>query len=130
MKNLSLLILLIASFILFLIGVSIPGTGTVLHIVLVVAGTVLGFTFYVLTFMQVLKTPSLSPGRRVFWIVVIVCLPMIGNLIYVIVHDADVRKQVPSHVSRPIRHPSRHKQLYQHHSGDETSNVSGIGYAA
>jgi hypothetical protein len=95
MKNLSLLILLIASFILFLIGVWIPGTGSLLHIVFVVAGTALGFIFYVLTFRQVLKTPSLSPGRRIFWIVAIVCVPMIGNLIYVIMHDADVRKQVP-----------------------------------
>jgi len=95
MKNLSLLILLIVSFILFLTGVSIPGTGTVLHIILVVVGTALGFIFYVLTFMQVLKTPSLSQGRRIFWIVAIVCLPMIGNLIYVIMHDADARKQVP-----------------------------------
>jgi phospholipase D-like protein len=60
-----------------------------------VAGTALGFIFYVLTFMQVLKTPSLSPGRRIFWIVAIVCVPMIGNLIYLIMHDADVRKQVP-----------------------------------
>jgi hypothetical protein len=95
MKNLSLLILLIVSFILFLIGVSIPGTGRLLHIVFVVVGTTLGFLFYVLTFMQVLKTPSLSEGRRIFWIVAIVCVPMIGNLIYVIMHDADVRKQVP-----------------------------------
>ena len=95
MKNLSLLILLIVSFILFLIGVSIPGTGTVLHVIFVVAGTFLGFVFYVLTLTQVLKTASLSPGRRVFWIVAIVCLPMIGNLIYLIMHDADVRKQVP-----------------------------------
>jgi hypothetical protein len=95
MKNLSLVILLIISFILFLAGVSIPGTGTPLHIILVVVGTALGFIFYVLTFMQVLKTPSLSQGRRIFWIVAIVCVPMIGNLIYLIMHDADVRKQVP-----------------------------------
>jgi phospholipase D-like protein len=95
MKNLSLLVVLVGSFILFLIGVSIPGVGTVLHVVLVVVATILGFIFYVLTFMQVLRTPSLSPGRRIFWIVAIVCLPMIGNLIYVIMHDADVRKQVP-----------------------------------
>jgi hypothetical protein len=95
MKNLSFLILLIVSFLLFLIGISIPGTGTPLHVIFVVAGTALGFIFYVLTFMQVLKTPSLSSGRRIFWIVAIVCLPMIGNLIYVIMHDADVRKQVP-----------------------------------
>ena len=95
MKNLSLLILLIVAFLLFLIGVSIPGTGRPLHIIFVVGGTFLGFIFYVLTFKQVLKTLSLSPGRRIFWIVAIVCLPMIGNLFYVIMHDADVRKQVP-----------------------------------
>jgi len=95
MKNLSLLIVLVVSFVLFLIGVSIPGTENLLHIIFVVAGTTLGFIFYVLTFMQVLKTSSLTPGRRVFWIVAIVCVPMIGNLMYVIMHDADVRKQVP-----------------------------------
>jgi len=95
MKNLSLLILLPISFVLFLIGVSIPGRGTPLHIIFVVAGTTLGFIFHVLTFRQVIKTPSLSPGRRTFWIVACVCLPMIGTLIYIIMHDADVRKQVP-----------------------------------
>jgi len=95
MKNLSLLILLIISFILFLVGVSIPGTETPLHVIFVVTGTALGFIFYALTFKQVIKTSSLSPGRRIFWIVAIVCLPMIGNLIYIIIHDADVRKQIP-----------------------------------
>ncbi|HET9825331.1 MAG TPA: hypothetical protein VFP87_08355 [Chitinophagaceae bacterium] len=95
MKNLSLLILLVVAFLLFLIGISIPGTARPLHIIFVVAGTALGFVFYLLTFRQVLTTPSLSPGRRIFWIVAIVCVPMIGNLVYVIIHDADVRKQVP-----------------------------------
>lgn len=95
MKNLSLLILLVISFVLFLVGISIPGRETPLHVIFVVAGTCLGFAFHVLTFMQVIKTPSLSPGRRIFWIVAIVCLPVIGTLIYIIMHDADVRKQVP-----------------------------------
>jgi hypothetical protein len=95
MKNFSLLILLIISFILFLIGISIPGRETPLHIIFVVAGVLLGFIFYLLTFRQVLRTSSLSSGRRIFWIVAIVCLPMIGNFIYIIIHDADTRKQIP-----------------------------------
>lgn len=95
MKNLSLLILLIVSFVVFLVGISIPGRGRLIHIIFVVAGIAVGFVFYLLTFTQVIKTPSLTPGRRIFWIVAIVCLPMIGNVIYVIFHDADVRKQVP-----------------------------------
>ena len=95
MKNLSLLILLFVSFILFLVGISIPGRGTVLHILVVVTAVALGFVVYMITFHQVLTTPSLKGQRRIFWIVAIVCLPMIGNLIYIIVHDALTRKQIP-----------------------------------
>lgn len=95
MKNLSLLILLVVSFVLFMVGIFIPGRGRPLHIVFVVAGVILGFIFYLLTFMNVLKTPSLSGGKRIFWIVAIVCLPMIGNVIYVLLQDAFTRKQIP-----------------------------------
>jgi hypothetical protein len=95
MKNLSLLILLIISFALFMIGISIPGRERPLHIILVVAGVVLGFIFYVLTFKQVLQTPSLRGEKRIFWIVAIVCVPMIGNLIYILLQDAFTRKQIP-----------------------------------
>ncbi len=95
MKNLSLLILLFVSFILFLIGVSIPGRDSALHIIVVVTAVVLGFVVYVLTFHQVLTTPALKGEKRIFWIVAIVCLPMIGNLIFIIVHDALTRKQIP-----------------------------------
>ena len=92
MKNLSLLILLFVSFILFLIGVSIPGRGTALHIFVVVTAVMLGAVFYVLSLRQAL---NLKTERRIFWIVAIVCLPMIGNLIFIIVHDALTRKQIP-----------------------------------
>ena len=95
MKNFSLLVVLMTSAILFAIGISIPGRESLLHIIFVVAGTALGFIFYMLTLMQVIRTASLSPGRRIFWIVAIVCVPMIGNLIYIIIHDADTRKQIP-----------------------------------
>jgi hypothetical protein len=95
MKNLSLFILLCVSFILFLVGISIPGRVTTLHIIVVVTAVVLGFVFYGLSLHQVLTTPSLRGERRIFWIVAIVCLPMIGNLIYIIVHDALTRRQIP-----------------------------------
>jgi hypothetical protein len=95
MKNLSLLILLILSFALFLIGISIPGRERPLHIIFVVAGVVLGFIFYLLTVRDMLQTPSLKGGKRIFWIVAIVCVPMIGNLIYILLQDAFTRKQIP-----------------------------------
>jgi len=92
MKNLSLIILLFVSFILFLVGISIPGRGTTLHILLVSASVVLGFIFYSLSFKQAL---GIRGERKIFWIVAIVCVPMIGNLIFIIVHDALTRKQIP-----------------------------------
>ena len=95
MKNLSWLILLFVSFILFLVGISIPGRGSALHIIVVVTAVALGFLFYLLTFHQVLTTPSLKGEKRIFWIVALVCLPMIGNLIYIIVDDALTRNQIP-----------------------------------
>lgn len=95
MKNLPLLILLIIAFALFMIGVFIPGTDRPLHLIFIVGGTVLGFIFYLLTFIQVIRTPSLRSQRRIFWIIIIVCVPMVGNLIYLIIHDALTRKQVP-----------------------------------
>jgi len=95
MKNFRLLLLLIISFGLFITGILIPDTGSPLHIIFVVAAITLGVIFYLLTFIQVIKTPSLSSGRRIFWIIAIVCVPMIGNLIYIILHDADTRKQIP-----------------------------------
>lgn len=95
MKNFSLLMLLVISFVLFMIGIFIPGRGEPLHIIFVVAGVTLGFAFYLLTFRDVLTTSSLSGGRRIFWIVAIVCVPMIGNLIYIILQDAFTRKQIP-----------------------------------
>jgi len=95
MKYLSLLILLIISFILFMIGIFIPGPGRPLHIIFVVAGVILGFIFYLLTFRDVLTTRFLRGGKRIFWIVAIVCVPMIGNLIYIILQSAFTKKQVP-----------------------------------
>ena len=95
MKNLSLLILLVISFVLFMIGISIPGIRRPIHIIFVVAGVAFGFIFYILTFRQVIKTSSLNSGQRIFWIVAIVCVPMIGNLIYIILQDAFTRKQIP-----------------------------------
>ena len=95
MKNLSLLILLIIASLLFTMGLFVPGVNTPLHIILVGSGTTLGFIFYLLSFIHVIKTPSLNSGRRIFWIILIVCVPMIGNVIYIIVHDTLTRRQVP-----------------------------------
>ena len=94
MKTFSLLILLAVSFILFLVGVSIPGRQKPIHIILVVLGVTVGFIFYVLTFLLVRKKASLSGGERTLWTVAIIILPMIGNMLYLLIHDLSSSKQV------------------------------------
>jgi hypothetical protein len=80
MKNLLLLILLLISFILFVASISIPGTGTALYILFVVTSIAQAQFSH-----QVLATYSLKGEKRISLIVAIVCLPMIGKLVYIIV---------------------------------------------
>jgi O-antigen ligase len=95
MKNLHLIILLIIACLFFAIGISIPGRNRPLHIIFVSAGIVLGFIFYLLVFKQVLTKPSLSSGIRILWIIFVVCVPMIGSLLYLIIQGTVTTKQVP-----------------------------------
>ena len=99
MKIFSLLPLLIVAFLLFMIGVSIPGTSKPLHIIFVVTGVIAGFIFYLLTFRDALTTPSLNKGQRLLWTVAIVCVPVIGNLLYVLIHGTVIKNQVPKYYS-------------------------------
>lgn len=94
MKDVSLLSMVIVAFLLFIVGVFIPGTENPWHIILVVAGLVAGFTFYLLSFRKMLKDSRLIKGRRMFWIVSIVCLPMIGNIFYVIMNMMSAGPQI------------------------------------
>ena len=94
MKDVSLLSMVIIAFLLFLIGVFVPGRQNPWHIILVTAVLVTGFTFYMLSFQKMLKDRRLIKGRRMFWIVSIVCLPMIGNIFYVIMNMMSAGPQI------------------------------------
>src|SRR5690349_13119927 len=95
MKNFSKLILLGVAFVLFLIGISIPGIDSPLHIILVVASVAIGFSFYLVVFLEVVRSPELTRGERILWIVAIICLPVIGNMLYVLIHYSTASTQVP-----------------------------------
>jgi hypothetical protein len=94
MKKYSQLLLLAIAFIMLLVGISIPGRESPKHIIFVIAAVLLGFIFYLRIFWEVIKTPELGSDERIFWIVAIVCLPVIGNMLYVIIHYSAAGKQV------------------------------------
>ncbi len=53
----------------FLVGISIPGRNTALHLIVVVISVAPGFVFYALTFHKVL---NLKSERKIFWIVAVI----------------------------------------------------------
>jgi len=95
MKNISLLLLMLLGVFLFLAGAiphyHRPVTGTILMI----AGTVLVAAFYLFTLLQVIRSKSISNKKRIVWVILILCAPIAGNLIYVLFHDAQLSRQVP-----------------------------------
>ena len=97
MKDIVLLRMVIIAFVLFLVGLFIPGAENPWHIILVIAGMLTGFTFYLLSFRKMLTDITLTKGRRMLWTISIVCLPMIGNTFYVIV---DMMSAAPQKVKR------------------------------
>jgi hypothetical protein len=93
--NISRLIIWLAvGFVLFLIGLSIPGTTNPFHIILVVAGIVIVFGFYLRTFRLMATTSTLTKGRRMLWTVLIIAMPVIGNMLYVLIHRLSSSHQV------------------------------------
>ena len=44
--------------------------------------------FYFQTMKDVLKNENHDPQVRIFWIIVIICLPLIGDILYLIINDA------------------------------------------
>jgi hypothetical protein len=95
MKTYSPLLLVAVAFILFLVGISIPGIDSPLHIIVVVISVLLGFIFYLRIFLEVLKSRELNSGERTLWTVAIVCLPIIGNILYVLIHNSAASRQIP-----------------------------------
>ena len=95
MKTVPMVILFILAAVLFFAGMSIPGQKSFWHLALVISGVIIGFIFYLITFIDAIKTPTLNKAKRMFWIVAIVCVPMIGNLVYVLLQSAFTKKQIP-----------------------------------
>jgi len=52
--------------------------------------------FYSLSF-DLLENENINQQRRIFRTIVIICVPLIGNVLYLIINDAYNRQQQPKH---------------------------------
>ena len=98
MKNSHFLLLVIAGSITGCIGFFIPPEYHAFekYLILGVSALIL-LLFYSLSFMDVLKNENLNQQRRIFWTIVIICVPLIGNVLYLIINDAINRQQQPKY---------------------------------
>jgi hypothetical protein len=94
MKNISLLFIVIAGVALFMIGAIPHYDHPAVSHVLMGAGAALIAIFYLVTLVQVIRSSTISNKRRIVWIIIIICAPLVGNLLFIIVHDAMISRQV------------------------------------
>jgi hypothetical protein len=95
MKSFRILWALIAGSILFAVGLLIPPAHPIIRDVFITSGVLSVLFFYIMTLWDVIHSSTLSEYIRIFWLVVVVCVPVIGNLAYVIIHYTVIKKQVP-----------------------------------
>ena len=95
MKNISLILIVLAGIALFMAGAIPHYNYPVIRDILMAAGCVLVFAFYLISLLQVIRSRSIANSRRIIWVILIICVPIAGNLIYILFHDAQVSSRVP-----------------------------------
>ena len=95
MKGLKLLILPAIGFVLFVTGLLISDDLKMTRDAFIVAAVLITLVFYFITLAHVIKTFMRGYSKRLFWLVAIVCMPVIGNIIYVIFLETANKKQEP-----------------------------------
>ena len=75
----------------FIAGESVNNTA--LSNTLLAISVLIGFLFYIITLGYLLAHFSVNTDRKIFWLVAIVCMPVIGNIIYVIFMQTANRRQ-------------------------------------
>jgi len=95
MKKLQLLFLPAIGFALFLMGWLLPQHHPVIRYALMIPGVLFTLSFYFITLSDVIRKFSAKSTVHVFWLVAILCAPVIGNIIYVIFREMADHTQQP-----------------------------------
>src|SRR5258708_39711372 len=95
MKHSRFLWLIATGTLLFAIGLFVPASFNVMRLGLLLGGAGVVFIFYLLTLIDLLKSKSIRPSRKILWLILIVCVPVLGNLLYIIMLDSMTQRQTP-----------------------------------
>jgi len=59
-----------------------------------ISGALMILLFYFITLFRVIKSAGDS-SKKIFWLIAIICVPVLGNIIYIIFLETANRKQEP-----------------------------------
>lgn len=89
MKNRGLLLLAIAGSLAESISFFIrPEKHAILKYLLLALAALVLLIFHVATLRQLVKKENLNQSGKIFWTIVIICVPLIGDIIFLIINDA------------------------------------------
>lgn len=98
MKNRPLLLLAIAGSFVGSISFFIrPEEHAILKYLLLSLAALVLLIFHFATLRQLVKKEKLNQSGKIFWTIVIICVPLIGNIIYLIINDAINSPQILKH---------------------------------
>ncbi len=90
-----LLLLPAIGFLLFIVGTMVPLYLAEFRFALLACGVTMTLVFYFITLTDTIKAFLQDPAVNTFWLVTIICVPVIGNVIYVIITEMGNRWQQP-----------------------------------
>ncbi|MDQ6755558.1 MAG: PLDc N-terminal domain-containing protein [Bacteroidota bacterium] len=74
----------IISIIIFLIGIFVLGTNTHYGYIILFTGVGLGIIFTFINIVGVVRTHTLKGERKIFWLMIVLLVPVLGSFIYYI----------------------------------------------
>lgn len=95
MKKLRVLWWLIAGSVVFAAGLFATVDQSFIKYSLLAAGAVIVSVFYIKTITTLLRSETMGRQRKMFWLIVIVCVPIMGNLAFVIIQSTLSTRQIP-----------------------------------
>ena len=98
MKGLRLLLLPAIGFALFVTGVLISDSQKIVRGTFVICSVLITLVFYFITLSHVIRGVVRGESKKLFWLVAIICVPVVGNIIYIIFLETANRRQQPQGV--------------------------------
>jgi Phospholipase_D-nuclease N-terminal len=80
-------ILGIISFIIFFVGIGMRANSMAAGDYVLVGSIVLGAIHYIWSILDVSKTDTLQTSQRTLWLIVVICIPAAGSILYYILHS-------------------------------------------